>query len=203
MNTERCWEIVEAAREDVKPLWDERTGDDDTLDIVLSEALVARLGRLSPAEIVAFECRFAALCDRIAGRDGIHMAAHLIMRFVGDDGFSDFFAGLVGLGRHWYERVLENPDNLAEHPAVRRVAAGTLGEYVLLMEGVQFAASTAYEQLTGEDDAFHEHVERVARALADDLGPAPEPLPRPLRMPRLEAMFPANLAVLHEVYDEE
>ncbi|MFE6038244.1 DUF4240 domain-containing protein [Streptomyces sp. NPDC056452] len=35
-----------------------------------------------------------------------------------DDSFTDFRAGLIGLGREWYERAAACPDVLAEHPAM-------------------------------------------------------------------------------------
>lgn len=49
--------------------------------------------------------------------------AYLIGGGCSDDRFSDFTAGLVALGREWYERASACPDSLAGHPAVRTAAA--------------------------------------------------------------------------------
>ncbi|WP_238005548.1 DUF4240 domain-containing protein [Dactylosporangium sp. AC04546] len=196
MDTDRCWELIEAARADADLDWDECDSEANSLDVLLSDALVARLAQLPPQEIVAFEVRFSRLQGRIAGHDGIHKAVYLLTLGVGDDGFTDFCAGMVGLGRHWYELVLADPDNLADHPAVRRMAAGKLDRFALLAEGVQYAAHTAYEQVTGEDGGLFDEADRIWEALEDDLGPAP--LSQPGRLPRLEGLFAENCAILRD-----
>ncbi|WP_203904025.1 DUF4240 domain-containing protein [Virgisporangium aliadipatigenens] len=197
MDTDRCWEIIEAARADIDIDWNECDSESEySLDALLTDALVARLARLSPPEIAAFEVRFAALQGRVADHDGIHKAVYLMTLGVGDDGFTDFCAGIVGLGRHWFDLVTADPDNLADHPAVRLMAAGRLDEFTFQAEGVQFAAHTAYEEVTGDEDGLYDEVERVGETMEDDLGPAPAPLPRPVRLPRLEALFPGNHAIL-------
>ncbi|WP_412769018.1 DUF4240 domain-containing protein [Micromonospora zamorensis] len=50
-------------------------------------------------------------------------AAYLIGGGCSDDSFIDFRAGVIALGREWYERVLVSPDGLADQPAVRQAAA--------------------------------------------------------------------------------
>ncbi|MBM9624844.1 DUF4240 domain-containing protein (plasmid) [Streptomyces zhihengii] len=66
---------------------------------------------------------------------------------------TDFTAGLVALGRDWYERAVVCPDALAEHSAVRRAAADG-DESVVFDEDFHFVAPTAYERLTGDASAF-------------------------------------------------
>ncbi|GAA1642317.1 DUF4240 domain-containing protein [Actinoplanes couchii] len=182
MNTDQCWEIIEAARADVN-----LDGDTGSLDDLLGDALIARLTRLSLPEIVAFEVRFARLRGRVADLDGIHRVCRLLTTGVGDDGFTDFCAGLVGLGRHWYDLVVADPDNLADHPAVRRMAAGALHEYALLAEDFQYAAYRAYEQLTGSEDELWQETDRMWELLPDDRDPAPASAD--VRLPRLETLF--------------
>jgi ketosteroid isomerase-like protein len=196
VDTDRCWELIEAARADANLDWDECDGEANSLDALLSEALVARLAQLPPREIAAFEVRFSRLQDRIAGHGGVHKADYLLTLGVGDDGFTDFCAGLVGLGRHWYDLVLADPDNLADHPAVRRIAAGTLDRFALLAERFQYAAHTAYEQVTG--DEFPCEVDRPWETPEDDLAAAPQPV----RLPRLEALFAQNNAILLDRFGE-
>ena len=108
------------------------------------------------------------------------MAAFLIHNGCGDDSFTDFCAGVVGLGRDWYDRALADPDNLAGHPAVQGVAAGTVNTSVLLTTGFQFAPLHAYEQLSeGDDGAYYQALDAAQREVgARRRHPAPARLLR-------------------------
>ena len=192
MDTERCWEIIEAARVKAGTEWNE-------LDERLEEALIDQLVRLPLADIVAFEVRFDDLQARVH-RDDLWMAAFLIHNGCGDDSFTDFGAGVVGLGRDWCERALADPDNLAEHPAVRGVAAGTVHNSVLLTEGFQFAPQQAYERLTdGDDCAYYQALDAAEQAMRSDIPPDSPPL-LPRRLERLAAMFPEQHDFLDRFY---
>ncbi|MFD9042504.1 DUF4240 domain-containing protein [Streptomyces bottropensis] len=105
-------------------------------------------------EILAFEDRFSRLRDAVYRWD-VWAAAYLIGGGCSDDRFSDFTAGLVALGRAWYERAAACPDALAEHAAVRSAAAAG-DQDVIFDEDFNFVSSTAYERLTGDSDAFWE-----------------------------------------------
>ncbi|WP_432187871.1 Helicase associated domain protein [Streptomyces sp. Tue6028] len=72
-----------------------------------------------------------------------------------DDRFSDFTAGLLVLGRQWYERTAACPDALAERPAVHAAAAAGVQD-VIFDEDFNLASCRAYEQLTGETESFWE-----------------------------------------------
>ncbi|WP_344620666.1 DUF4240 domain-containing protein [Dactylosporangium salmoneum] len=186
MDVERCWELIESARAAVP----EDTPWDDLCD-AMEEAMVDRLAALSAAEVIAYELRFGALQGAMSS-DATYVAAFLIRNGCGDDAFSDFCAGMVGLGRDWYHRVLADPDSLADHPAVHGILAGTVAVEVFGMEGFQYAASQAYERIAGEEDAF-------SCAYADDLAAeiAAAPAPRASsRLPRLSALFPEPRAFL-------
>ncbi|MFD6821443.1 DUF4240 domain-containing protein [Streptomyces sp. NPDC060085] len=50
-------------------------------------------------------------------------AAYLIGGGCSNDSFMDFRAGLIALGRDWYEKATADPDSLADHPAVIAAAA--------------------------------------------------------------------------------
>lgn len=193
MDIERCWEIIEAARAEAGTEWNE-------LDERLEHALVDQLLRLPLTDIVAFEVHFDELRGRVH-RDDQFMAAFLIHQGCGDDSFSDFCAGVVGLGRDWYGRALADPDNLAGHPAVQGVAAGTVNVSVLLAEGFQFAPLHAYERLTGGDDGAYYQALDVAEApvSGDDTPPCLFP-PLPRRLERLAAMFPQQQIFLDQFY---
>ncbi|MER6473872.1 DUF4240 domain-containing protein [Streptomyces collinus] len=104
MNTEAFWRALDAAKDSDKPL-----------DV----AVVDHLSALPAEEILAFEHRFSRLRDAVYRWD-IWAAAYLIGGGCSDDRFSDFTAGLVALGRDWYERAAACPDALlSRSPAGR------------------------------------------------------------------------------------
>ncbi|PAZ10506.1 hypothetical protein CLM62_40920 [Streptomyces sp. SA15] len=139
MDTEAFWRVLDAAKDSDKPL-----------DVAVADHLAA----LPAEEILAFENRFSRLRDAVYRWD-VWAAAYLIGGGCSDDRFSDFTAGLVALGREWYERAAACPDALAGHPAVRTAAASG-DQDVIFDEDFNFVSSSAYERLTGDTDAFWE-----------------------------------------------
>ncbi|MER7720892.1 DUF4240 domain-containing protein [Streptomyces flaveolus] len=139
MDTEGFWRLLDAVKD-----------SDQSLDTVIVEHLAAL-----PAEgILAFEEHFSRLRHAVYRWD-VWAAAYLIGGGCSDDSFSDFTAGLVALGRDWYERAAACPDALAEHPAVR-AAAATDDQSVVFDEDFNFVSSRTFERLTGDADAFWE-----------------------------------------------
>ncbi|WP_436529757.1 DUF4240 domain-containing protein [Actinoplanes sp. HUAS TT8] len=190
MDTARCWELVEAARERAGPGWPD-------LDHRLENALVERLVRLPVPELIAFEVRFAELQRRL-DRPDVYLAAYLIGNGCGDDPFTDFRAGLVGLGRDWYDRVLTDPDQLADHPAVHAIAAGAIPRDTLMTEAFQFAPLEAYERLTGDDEGFWTALDAASPPPSS---PGTEPSgPVHCNLDRLAALFPDSRASLDRHY---
>ncbi|MEV7233888.1 DUF4240 domain-containing protein [Streptomyces sp. NPDC051020] len=78
-------------------------------------------------------------------------AAYLIGGGCSDDSFMDFRAGLIALGRDWYERAAACPDSLAEHPAVIAAAEAQEDEAVFY-EDVNYAASGAFKRIAGDEE---------------------------------------------------
>ncbi|MFJ8083504.1 DUF4240 domain-containing protein [Streptomyces sp. NPDC096205] len=140
MDTDEFWRLIDTARA--------RT----TNEVPFDEALVDVLTRCPKEEILAFEARFDTLHDALYRWD-VWAAAYLIGGGCSDDSFMDFRAGLIAQGRTWYERACASPDVLADHPEVVAVAAEDSDE-ALFHEEVNYAADDAYEQLTGDPDAF-------------------------------------------------
>jgi hypothetical protein len=139
MDTEAFWRVLDAAKDSDKPL-----------DVAVAD----RLSALPAEEILAFEHRFSRLRSAVYRWD-VWAAAYLIGGGCSDDRFSDFTAGLVALGREWYERAAACPDALAEHPAVRTAAAAG-DQAVIFDEDFNFVSSRAYQRLTDDTDAFWE-----------------------------------------------
>ncbi|MFC5926376.1 DUF4240 domain-containing protein [Micromonospora vulcania] len=164
------WEIVERARGAAGPAADRAKDDGQPSEV--AEALVTELARLTLPEIVAFD---RVLSDVIDGIDTWDVAAACWIiehGFLSDDGFSDFRAGLVGLGRGAFEAVATDPDTLAGNPAVAEIAASADDKLWIGDEELLFAAQKAYERRTGDSDAFWEAVEVGPAPQAD--GPEPE-----------------------------
>jgi hypothetical protein len=135
--------------------------DDDDLTDPVALALVRVLARLEPAEIAEFELAFDQV-RAASDRDDLANAAILIEHgFLGDDSFDDFRAGLVSLGRETFEKALRDPDSLADHPAVREIAAAADPRW-LGREDLLYAASRAYAEATGRDEVtFFDAVEAL------------------------------------------
>ncbi|MGW0842626.1 DUF4240 domain-containing protein [Streptomyces sp. NPDC002787] len=153
MDGEEFWRVLDAMKGSGKPL---------------DAAVLDHLSSLSLEEILAFEARFTRLRDAVYRWD-VGAAAYLIGGGCSDDRFSDFTAGLVALGREWYERTLACPDALAEHPAVL-AAAVAQDQDVIFDEDFNFVSAGAYKRLTGDADAFWEALEAYtdARATAEE-----------------------------------
>jgi hypothetical protein len=66
---------------------------------------------------------------------------------------------LIAQGRDWYRRAAASPDSLAGHPAV----AGRPWDNSLFYEEAAYAASYAFEQVTGDEPAFWDAVGPLAR----------------------------------------
>ena len=56
-------------------------------------------------------------------------AAAQIRNGCSDDGFEDFRMWLIGLGREAFERVVQEPDRLAELPEVQRLSGRDSGDW--------------------------------------------------------------------------
>ncbi|MFF4789340.1 DUF4240 domain-containing protein [Streptomyces sp. NPDC001276] len=143
MDIDRFWHLIESARSSAAS-----TGKP------LDEVLVSLLAGRPPQEILEYAARFDEVHDDLYRWD-VWAAAYLIGGGCSDDSFIDFRAGVIALGREWYERTAAEPDSLAEHPAVVKAAQAHRDE-VLFYEDMNYAANGAFERLTGDPDAFYE-----------------------------------------------
>jgi hypothetical protein len=94
------------------------------------------------------------------------------------DGFWYFQAWLIGQGQHWYQLAAHNPDNLAEVPAVRRLAGRRPSQWTEAewpeWEELDYVASSVHDQVTGQEDSINDAL--AARGVATS---AALPLPPP------------------------
>jgi hypothetical protein len=188
------WMLIEQARADASDsngTWPPAAA--------IGAVLADRLERLPPERIVEFHQRYLRTASR-AHQWAVCASAFVIWNYISDDSFSDFKAGLVGLGQETFEQVVADPDLLAGHPMVQAIAAWHVDRFALAGEAIQFAAAGAYERGTDDADAFWEALARQpAEAAGAEDRPgepwsgrfgSPEDAARiPLRLPRLHALF--------------
>jgi Protein of unknown function (DUF4240) len=184
---------AEEADEDDEDYDDEESDEEDITDPI-AVALYEQLTQLPAAEIAAFDNVFE---DVRAGADSRTMAnAALLIEhgFLGDEGFDDFRAGLVALGRATFERAASDPDSLADHPLVREIATAKDPRW-LGREDLLFVASHAYAAVTGEPEiTFYEYAESLRDGEAPEVADSAEweitdEAETRRRLPRLSQLF--------------
>ncbi|WP_406392504.1 DUF4240 domain-containing protein [Streptomyces sp. NBC_00887] len=142
MDTSQFWTVIEAAR------------SASAADKSFAETLVDELATRTKDDILRYQERFDEAREAVYRWD-VWAAAYLIGGGCSDDSFMDFRAGLIGLGREWYERAAACPDVLAEHPAVT-AAAEAHSDEVVFDEAVNYAASYAFERVAGDGENVYE-----------------------------------------------
>ncbi|GAB3337676.1 DUF4240 domain-containing protein [Micromonospora halotolerans] len=157
MDVDGFWQVVERARAAAGPAADRARQDGQPSAV--SEALVAELARLPLPQIVAFDRMLDDVLTQADNWDTCAACWIIEYGFLSDDGFSDFRAGLVGLGRRAYEAVVTEPDSLAGHPAVQEISASDGRDLWIGDERLLYAARRAYERLTGDPEAFWDAVD--------------------------------------------
>ncbi|MET7281983.1 DUF4240 domain-containing protein [Kribbella sp. NPDC005582] len=195
MQVNEFWSLVERAREDASV-----EGVDWPSGSAVAEALAAGLAQLSAERIIEFDHAYQRTTRR-ADQWALCAAAYVIWGYISDDAFSDFKAGLVGLGRDAFEQATADADALADHPMVQAIAAGQVDRFALAAEGVQYAAARAFEQHNDDADAFWDALEAQPDEAGDQeelpgadrwsgrFGGAEDLTLIPQRLPRLLALF--------------
>ncbi|WP_034264972.1 DUF4240 domain-containing protein [Actinospica robiniae] len=163
MDITEFWTLIEAARAQAT-----NTVDDDGKAV--ASYLTERLAATSELTIFEFEQHFEIL-DSALYRWDVWAAATLINGGCSDDSFMDFRAAVITQGREWYERIAQNPDELADHPDVRAVAAGDR-KSALFQEAVNYVSAHAYDQITDDDTDMRDFYEAYDAFIGEDV---PEP----------------------------
>ncbi|MEV0190633.1 DUF4240 domain-containing protein [Kitasatospora purpeofusca] len=147
MDTQEFWKLIEEARSQVPA-----TDDGDAV----VERATALLSLRPAQEIVAAQ---QILQDLLTDsyRTPLWGAAYVINGGCSDDGFDYFRGWLITQGRGTFERVVADPDALAELPAVRASAADGLD---VECEAALNMAWNAHRTATGADlpdESFTSH----------------------------------------------
>ncbi|MFI6357337.1 DUF4240 domain-containing protein [Streptomyces sp. NPDC050743] len=184
MDTDEFWRIIETARSSATPT---------------DEALVELLSARPIEEIFEFQKYFDEAHDAVYRWD-MWAAAYLIQGGCSDDSFIDFRAGLIALGRDWYEKAARCPDSLADHPAVRATAPNPC--YELFYEEINYAATEAFDRRTADRDAFDAGLvlreAASAQEAEQDMGEDfdfDDPGEMRQRLPRLASLYLGNGAL--------
>ncbi|MFQ6148026.1 DUF4240 domain-containing protein [Streptomyces seoulensis] len=153
MDTDTFWQLIDTAR---------------AADAPLHETLTDLLAPRGEEHVLAFETCMDQL-DTAIDRWDVWAAGYLIGGGCSDDTFMDFKAGLIGLGRTWYARVVDCPDDLAAHPDVQRAAA-TGDQEAVFYEELGSVGPDCYRRITGDQDDFYPALEhyRATHGIDDD-----------------------------------
>ncbi len=120
-----------------------------------TNALTQILSGLSAEDIIAFEAAFQRQSARAYTWD-LWGAGYVAEGGMSDDGFEYFRRWLISKGQTVYERVLANPDDLAD-----LLAPGSEGP--LEYEEFAYIAGSVWMSKTGLSiDAFHEQVDTTS-----------------------------------------
>jgi hypothetical protein len=165
-----------------------------------SDWLQAQLSACATDDILDFEAHLDDASDR-AMTWLMWGAAYRILGGCSDDGFCDFRTWLMSLGRQTFERVVDDPDALAELPQVSRLAGRERADWTPAewpgWEGLNYVASEAFEGVRGEGAniyrAVEEHRARPRPAtLQDEDWHFDDPAETARRLPRLTGLFPSS-----------
>lgn len=131
MNEDRFWMIIQATA-------DKSRGDYEHQQ----ELLAQELRKLSPDEIILFGNRFRFYRGQ-ANTWELWGAIYIIHGGCGDDSFNDFREWVIGQGKDFYYKTIQNPESLVE------VATDKIED--VDWEGLGYVPSIVFEELTGQD----------------------------------------------------
>jgi hypothetical protein len=113
MNKEQFWQLVEAARD--------QASDPDDGEAVARHATSVLATCPAPEIVAAQQVLWDLMADSYT--NPLWAAAYVVNGGCSDDGFDYFRGWLITRGREVFERIVADPDALAEVPLVRASAA--------------------------------------------------------------------------------
>ncbi|MFE5209262.1 DUF4240 domain-containing protein [Streptomyces sp. NPDC056600] len=176
MDIRQFWHLVETARDQAPD-----PGDGENVARRAGAALAAH-----PAEAIVAASQTLWDLMAVSYTNPLWAAAYLINGGCSDDGFDYFRGWLIVQGRETFERVVADPDALAELPAVRRAAAAGHDLWCENTLGIAWDAHIAATGRELPDDAFTIRYQRLDPAWNFDFGDHAE---MTRRLPRLAALY--------------
>lgn len=138
MDTQQFWELIEDARRQVP--------DPTDGEAVAAQAAAVLAGYPREEIVAAGQALRQLMADSY--QSPLWAAAYLINGGCSDDGFDDFRGWLIVQGREVFERIVADPDALAD---LRVIRAQEPGDARLECEDTLYIASRAYRAATGEE----------------------------------------------------
>lgn len=185
---EDFWSLIEDSRQRA-----------DTRD-ARTDLLRERLAQRSAQDIVRFQIDLYRVRQRVDTWNLWAVAEQIHGGWCSDDSFWYFQFWVVGLGREGYERVLADPDALADEPELKQLTGRPMSDWEddewPDWESLDYVAAEAFEELTGEEEGLEEALDAEGIALPCNPEPSGEewdvrdPAEAARRLPRLSRMFP-------------
>jgi hypothetical protein len=131
MDEDRFWKIIKTTKDN--------SSDDFE---VQQEELANELGKLTPDDIILFGNRFRYFRG-IANTWEIWGAIYIIHGGCSDDSFNDFREWVIGQGKEFYYKTINNPESLVAMDADKIADID--------WEGLGYVPSTVFEEITGQE----------------------------------------------------
>ncbi|MFT3822537.1 MAG: DUF4240 domain-containing protein [Chitinophagaceae bacterium] len=131
MNEDQFWHIIHTTKNKAKDDYEQQ-----------QEELDKELRKLAPDDVILFDNRFRYFRGE-ANTWELWGAIYIINGGCSDDSFNDFREWVIGQGKDFYYRTVNDPESLAE------IDSDKIEETDL--EGLGYVADTAFKELTGKE----------------------------------------------------
>jgi hypothetical protein len=132
MDEERFWKIIQPVKDNSKGDYEQQY-----------EELANTLHTLTPDDIILFANRFRFFRGQ-ANTWGLWGAIYIIQGGCSDDSFNDFREWVIGQGKDFYFKTLQDPETLAE-------LENEFIEETSEFEGLGYVPSTVFKEITGQE----------------------------------------------------
>ena len=170
MDEERFWKIIQTVKDNSQGDYEQQY-----------EELEKKLHTLTPDDIILFANRFRFFRGQ-ANTWELWGAIYIIQGGCGDDSFNDFREWVIGQGKDFYFKTLNNPETLAE-------LENEFIEETSEFEGLGYVPSTVFKEITGQEMPYpfqenHDTTGKVWVEESDDLKNM---------FPKIYAKYPDNI----------
>lgn len=169
MEEDMFWKIIKTSKDKSKGDFEEQ-----------QEKLAKELHKLTPDDIILFSNRFSYFRGQ-ANTWELWGAIYIIHGGCGDDSFDYFREWVIGQGKDFYYKTIQNPESLVD------VAAKEIED--VEWEGLGYVPSTVFEELTGQEMPylFQENNETTGNEWDEDGDDLKN------MFPKLYAKYPDNI----------
>lgn len=169
MDEEQFWRIIQTSKEHANYDYEQQ-----------QEELANELRKLALGEIILFENRFRYFRG-MANTWELWAAIYIIHRGCGDDSFNDFREWVIGQGKEFYYRTINDPETLVD------VDTDKIED--VEWEGLGYVAATVFEELTGKQisSSYRESLETKGKEWREEGNDLKQ------MYPRLAAKYSKNI----------